>query len=276
MDHFHYEHLQFKEAIDSFIFHRGCRVDPTHPFPSHWHESIEILYFFSGEGEVVIDTQHIHVVPGDIVCINSEKIHYIITNCITEYNALIVHPSFLHTCEIPSDAILTSHIPDLSDKDAAKLYRSITRENKEKHPYYRSAQKAAIISFLIHLYRHYSLHNSAPKKEFNAKSRLVKQSLDYIRLNYLKDVSTVDISNELGITVNHLCACFKDVTGMTIKKYINSLRCHDAEAMLASGKYSVMEAGTKCGFDNLAYFAKVYRSIIGVNPSTTIAQRKEH
>lgn len=277
MKEFHYEHLQFKDATSPFIFHRGCLVDKTHPFPAHWHESIEILYFYEGEGEVVIDTQRIPVVPGDIVCINSEKIHYISTDTATMYNTLIIPPAFLEKCGIYSDHILTSHIPDRLERNTAKLYRVITTENKNKKAYYQSAQKAAITTLIIHLYRNYS----TPNYEKNAitgaaKSQLVKKSLDYIHLNYLENISTTDISNKLGITVNHLCACFKDVTGLTIKKYINGMRCHDAEAMLASGQYTVMEVGTKCGFDNMAYFAKTYRSIIGVNPSATLAQAKEN
>lgn len=275
MKEFHYEHLLFKDPDSPYIFHRGCLLDKAHSFPAHWHESIEILYFYEGNCDVVINTKPIHVVPGDIVCVNSEDIHYINTDEPIGYNTLIVSLDFLQKCGIYNQASLVSHIPDEQEKLTAKLYRFITKENKEKLPYYKRAEKAAVTTLVIHLFRNYSVNDRTRATVSTNKSNLVKKGLDYIHQHYLENISTLDISNQLGITVNHLCACFKDVTGLTIKKYINGMRCHDAEAMLASGQYTVMEVGTTCGFDNMAYFAKTYRSIIGINPSETLARAKE-
>ncbi len=275
MNAFHYEHLQFNDVASPYIFHRGCKADKTHGFPAHWHESIELLYFYEGECDVVADTQHIHVYPGDIVVINSEKIHYITTNQLTCYNALIIPPAFLQKCGIDISTALVPYISHTKETTTASLYRKVTQEDKEKRPYYQSACKAAVTSLVIHLYRHYSTDSKNIFSVTGAKARLVKESLDFIRRHYLENISTADISRHLGVTVNHFCACFKEVTGVTLKKYINSLRCHDAENMLSSGQYSVTETATQCGFDNMAYFAKTYRSVIKVNPSETLAQAKK-
>lgn len=271
MEAFHYEHLQFSETSSPFIFHRGCRVDKTYTLPAHWHESIEILYFYEGKCTVGIGSKCIQAIPSDIVCINSGKIHFISSNIRSSYNALIIHPSFIQQCEIP---LYKSLLPHIRDQETAQLYRVITREDMSRQPLYRSAQIAAISTLMAHLYRNFSTNEDMTAITEKNKYSLAQNCIDYIRLHYLEDISTIDISNRLGVTVNHLCARFKEATGVTVKKYINTLRCHDAEAMLSSGKYSVMEAGLKCGFDNMAYFAKIYRSIIGVNPSVTAANKK--
>ena len=95
MKEFRYEHIQFKDSDYPFVFHRGCTVNQTHNFPAHWHESVEILYFYDGKCDVTIDTKTFSMHPCDILCINSEKVHYISTDTYAKYNTLIISPSFI-------------------------------------------------------------------------------------------------------------------------------------------------------------------------------------
>ena len=44
---------------------------------THWHENIELLYFYEGEGLVTTDFKSIRTNTGDVFVINSEKMHMV-------------------------------------------------------------------------------------------------------------------------------------------------------------------------------------------------------
>ena len=52
-----------------------------------------------------------------------------------------------------------------------------------------------------------------------------------------------------------------------MKEYLNQIRINNAENMIASGEFRVYEAATKCGFDDIFYFSRVFKSIKGYAPS---------
>ena len=271
MKEFRYEHIQFKDSDYPFVFHRGCTVNQNHNFPAHWHESVEILYFYDGKCDVTIDTKTFSMHPCDILCINSEKVHYISTDTYAKYNTLIISPSFIKKCGIDLQEQLT---PYVKNEDINCLYRVVHDEHRNKLPYHSSALVAAITTLVINLYRNHRTETAEFNNGTEKRNNLIRSCIDYIRQHYLEDISTSDISDHLGVTPNHLCACFKEATGTTVKKYINALRCRDAETMLATQKFSVTEVALNCGFNNMAYFAKVYRSVTGENPSDTLSKYK--
>lgn len=273
MLNFHYEQLTFRDPSSQMIIHRAIEADKSYPFPAHWHESLEMMCFCSGACNVRMDAQSFSVHAGDVVCINPNQIHYLLLEQPIRYHALIISPAFLKGIGLPDDVSL---VPLIRDPRISELFETVITENRERLPFYRTAQNAAVSSLLVQLCRDYRNHDPSVGRDaaHNSKVRLVRQCMDYINRHYLDGISTSDISREIGITVNYLCACFKDVTNMTIKKYINSMKCRDAEAMLSSGSYTVTEAGLHCGFDNMAYFAKMYRLIIGENPSVTAEKSK--
>lgn len=269
MKEYHYELIQFKDSDYPFVFRRGCTVNRTHSIPAHWHESVEILYFYDGKCDVTIDTQTFHIPPCNVLCINSGNLHYISTDTYANYNTLIISPSFIKKCGIDPQKQLT---PLVKSEDVKYLYRIIHDEDRNRLPYYSSALIAAITTLIINLYRNHCAEDANLSNGIKKGSILIRDCIDYIRQHYLEEITTSNISNHLGITPTHLCACFKKATGTTVKKYVNSLRCHDAEAMLATQNFSVTEVAVSCGFNNIAYFAKTYRSVIGENPSDTLAR----
>ena len=99
------------------------------------------------------------------------------------------------------------------------------------------------------------------------KSRKLKE---YIKEHYFEQISTEDVAKAAGVSIYHLCRCFKEVTGMTVIRYINYIRCCAARAMLMKGERTVSETARECGFSGLSYFTKTYASFIGCTPMQTL------
>ena len=55
--------------------------------------------------------------------------------------------------------------------------------------------------------------------------------------------------------------------GMTPGKYLNRVRIENASLLLRQGGHSVQFVSEACGFTNANYFARVFRTAVGMNPA---------
>lgn len=83
-----------------------------------------------------------------------------------------------------------------------------------------------------------------------------------------------DLEKEIGVNRNQLQRKIKSVTGYTPVEYIRVTRLECARNLLKSGDYNVSDAAYACGFNQLAYFSKSYKSHFGVTPSEDAAKEK--
>lgn len=263
-----YENHVMKDPNFPLIFHFDKLIKNSYSVPMHWHENIEILYFVGGSALIACDTMQHTANTGDIAIINFNNLHWI--NSITEncsYYCLIIDKSFCESFDIPIDEIVFKNI--VNDISIREYFDLIIEEMCSKRPYYESAVKSDVIRLMIHLCRHYKISKpSLPKtKENFTKIDKIKSVISYIKLHYRDDISIDDISLNVGFSKYYLCHNFKDITGKTLIDYINYLRCNYAKILLSSGKYNVSESCFESGFNNLSYFCKTYKKIMGLPPS---------
>lgn len=90
-----------------------------------------------------------------------------------------------------------------------------------------------------------------------------------MRKNYANDLNVDSISNHFGFSKYYFCHIFKEITGITIVKMLNYIRCEEAKRMLKSDNFNISEVALACGFNNLSYFTKTYKNIMGKLPSET-------
>jgi len=66
-------------------------------------------------------------------------------------------------------------------------------------------------------------------------------------------------------SMRHTTALFKEATGVTPRQYLEDVRLTHARRLLSQG-YSVKESGLAVGFEDEAYFGKVFRKVTGSTP----------
>lgn len=69
------------------------------------------------------------------------------------------------------------------------------------------------------------------------------------------------------ISQSHLMRSFKASTGWQIHKYIAQERLRSAKTMLVSTSLNCKEISARLGFRNSAYFATIFRKMVGMAPS---------
>lgn len=80
----------------------------------------------------------------------------------------------------------------------------------------------------------------------------------YLSNNYNHNFSLSQLAESLTISQNLLTLRFKEVYGITPKKYLISVRLNMAKHMLSTSNYSVSQISFMCGFKSPAYFTHVF------------------
>ena len=254
-----------------FIFHRDTvrkQAIETHS-PAHWHRNIEILFFLSGEGQVLCDTQVTQVSPGDIFVVNANSMHCITTDSEVRYYCLIIDGSFCTENEIDAENILLQN--HICDAHAESLYAQIAKAYADRNAYYNACVRSSVLSLLVYLACNYTLTADNTKRRAGSKAvNNIKTALGYIHERYTQKLSITQVSESVGLSQFHFSREFKKVTGVSFVGYVNYLRCENARKLLQSGKCTVAEAAVQSGFENFSYFSKTFKTFYGHLPNTYI------
>jgi AraC-like DNA-binding protein len=96
----------------------------------------------------------------------------------------------------------------------------------------------------------------------------IKQAAEYLRNNYLRDISREGLAASLDISPNHLGKFFKIYTGKKINEYISDLRIREAAKRLRENKNeNVINIAFSVGFESLSTFNRAFLKIMGITPS---------
>ena len=115
---------------------------------------------------------------------------------------------------------------------------------------------------LLNTFAHYS-----EKQDLKKKNRNILKAVLHLEDNYLTNVTVEDLVKLSNINECQFRRSFKKLKGMSPIKYRNILRLNKAMEILKSGEYSVIEATMIVGFDDPAYFSRIFKQHFGNSPS---------
>ncbi|MDR1892111.1 MAG: AraC family transcriptional regulator [Oscillospiraceae bacterium] len=102
----------------------------------------------------------------------------------------------------------------------------------------------------------------------------VERALDFIHVNYVRDITIDDIAHMLNIDRRYFSRIFKQYKGVNPQDYLVNYRLERAAVMLAKNQCAVIEAAFSVGYSDAAAFSKMYKKRFGIPPSKT-AKREE-
>ncbi|MFN2272517.1 MAG: ATP-binding protein [Anaerolineae bacterium] len=98
-------------------------------------------------------------------------------------------------------------------------------------------------------------------------SSLVKRAVAYLHQNYHKPLSRWEIANAIGVSENYLTHIFGRELGLSPWQYLNRYRVRQARELLRRTSDSITAVALQVGFNDPAYFSRVFRRQVGVSPS---------
>jgi len=90
---------------------------------------------------------------------------------------------------------------------------------------------------------------------------------EYIRSNYMNDISMSETARAVGYSEPYFCRMFKLQFGQSFTSYLAEYRVEEAKKLLAQPNVNVKEVGVRVGYMDSNYFTKVFKRQEGVNPS---------
>ncbi|ELO1813072.1 helix-turn-helix transcriptional regulator [Vibrio fluvialis] len=89
----------------------------------------------------------------------------------------------------------------------------------------------------------------------------------YIQENFHRAITRDSIAQRFNISANHLSRLFRQQGHMTLADYITWVRMERAKFMLKKYRFRLAEVATRCGFQDVNYFFRVFKQRTGMTPS---------
>lgn len=106
------------------------------------------------------------------------------------------------------------------------------------------------------------------KKRYNSsEDTILAHALEYIRQNYLQQVTVANIAEFCHCCESYINHIIKKRLGVNINTYINKLRVEHAKYYLVSSGDSVADIALKVGFGDPNYFSRVFSTLMGITPT---------
>jgi len=111
--------------------------------------------------------------------------------------------------------------------------------------------------------------NSRPalNRSFEKDQQRMDHIYQYIEENYQGKPDVNVIAKKVNFTTAAFCRFFKKNTKMTFTDFINQYRVNQAKNYLLQNR-TISEATYEAGFGSVSYFNKVFKKVVGENPST--------
>ena len=223
---------------------------------------IDLTYIYDGEAQYTINGKTYTVSKGDLLCIPKNSLRCAVTH---SNHPMKCYPVNFQLYDFDKNEMtlpfpLVSHIGIMDS--LLYHYHELNTLWIEKKPGYILASRAIFTSILYLLLSILYYKNDRISVDFR-----IKKALSYISEHYIDKITVDDLSTLVDLNPVYFGTLFKENMGCSVKKYINTLKINHAENLLLSGEVTVSEAAFKCGFDDIFYFSKLFKSIKGYPPS---------
>ena len=97
------------------------------------------------------------------------------------------------------------------------------------------------------------------------RSLLAAKAKTYIQNNITKPLTQTEVANYLGVSCGYLCSVFKRSEGISLIKYVNTLKLKGVYALMKKEGYRLYEAATTYGYSDPNYVSTLYKRMFGQN-----------
>lgn len=95
---------------------------------------------------------------------------------------------------------------------------------------------------------------------------ILSTTTNFIRENYDKPLTLKLLAANSYCNPTYLSHLFKEKMNISITEYINNIRIQKAKELIDITSKSITEIGMMVGFNDLGYFGRVFKNIVGVSP----------
>ena len=248
---------------------------PRYQMSAHWHGEVELIRVLSGELSVSLDGRDYTAKTGDVLFVNPETVHRAIPKDAV-YECIVFHADFLYnhtqSCEFFIESILNRHcaVQEFFPKTDAlcNLFGEVFASAANPSSGYKFRTIGALYSLFGEIVdRHlYTLASGSSPIPGDKSILNLKKLLAFIRTNYSGAITLSDMAQVVDMSPKYLGSFFKNMTGKTPFEYLAEYRIEKAAQKLLNSPASVTEIAFACGFSDISYFIKTFKTHKGISP----------
>ncbi|MFD1675278.1 AraC family transcriptional regulator [Alicyclobacillus fodiniaquatilis] len=263
----------------------------------HGHDFIELVYVVSGASQHIFEQERYELRAGDVFIINPGEVHNYsvepgqeieIINCL--FLPHLIKDSLLRELEISQSMDYFyvhpfldqterfHHRLNLTGADAVRvlnILQNMMHEMEFQQVGYPTLIRLQMVELLVTLSRYYRLSSqqALPCNESNHAMTVVR-ICGYLERNYDQKITLNQLSELFHISTRQLNRMFKQETGLSVIEKVHQIRLEKAKALLVETNEKVISVASLVGYDDPAFFSRLFSRQIGCSPSHYRAQTR--
>lgn len=257
-------------------FSEHVRKHHAHILRPHKHAFFLAVLFTSGTGFHEIDFVRYPIEAGAVFLLQPGQSHHWEFSPDTE-GWIFFHSESFWNYHYPNWGLQElpffqsgQHVPLLSPakqvrEELVQCFSQLLSEYTSAQPYRYRKMAALIQTMYINLARNFFTESDHTKSsgEYMERFRTFEHLLN---THFLVEKSPVFYARELGISERHLHRIAQQVSGKSPRQLITERVILEAKRLLGSGQFRPGEVAHFLGFDEYAYFSRVFTQHVGMNP----------
>ncbi len=257
------------------VYHLDRR-HPRYIMDLHWHTEFEIIRVREGHFDLYLNRECRHMTAGDIAFVNPGVLHRGEPfDC--EYDCTVFQLEMLSMGTgsaagrafkplLSQTQAVRDCLPAGADECVSGAVNALFDALFSKGISSQLAVCSSLYALFAALYQ--NGHISAPPWDSVRQKQLshLTALLEWIDEHYTQKITLSMLAKRAGLNEKYLCRFFKEYTSYTPIDYINRLRVERAAADIKERGMTLTEAAYANGFNDSAYFSKIFRRVMGVSP----------
>jgi len=249
----------------------------------HWHKEVEAGFVTSGQVLLVAGKEKTILSEGDGFFINSGIPHsFLDAGAASSRQKSIVFDPILVGGRIDSifwqryvyPVVTSAALPwcclkktEDWQKAALEKIRSAWEHCTAGEKDFELEVREALTGLMVRLQQNLPAQQPAQGRRIQRDNERIRNMLSFIQANYSQNLSVGDIAASALISPSEALRCFHNTIGLTPMQYVAHYRIQRAAELIRKTDRKIQEIGADCGFQEMSYFAKTFRSIMDMTPS---------
>ena len=243
--------------------------------PPHWHKDFEIIRIISGEFRAYLNNVPYTLTKGDIIFVQCGTLHRgEPDNCI--YECIVLDLNLLRKKQndtvssfitpVINGRLGINRILNNNDDLIYAVANALFSAMKTKEGFYELEVVSLLLKLFSLFYKENSFFEIKKNQNTSKQAQNIIKLIDWIEENYTEIITLEKLSEVSGLNPKYICRIFKEYTSKTPINYINEKRIEAACHEMTMNGSSVTKAAYDCGFNDLSYFSKIFKTHKGITP----------
>jgi AraC-like DNA-binding protein len=270
-----------KSENSSFIIKEEIAVQFAAPF--HFHKGYELTYIVKGQGKFYGGDNLLNFVEGDLYLFGIGFPHYFINE-----KSFVESGNLAHSIVIQfGEDFLGHHFYSKPEFEAIKALlktahwgiKVVKPAERLKKLLFEASQNEGLKALIIIL-QLLDIISTLKKEELmiissgsfensmlsGKKEDKLEEVYKYVFENFKNGINVQQAASLAFMNESAFCRYFKRRTNKTLSQFVNHVRVTHAIHLLVEEDMSISKVCFECGFDNLSYFNRQFKSITGKTP----------